>query len=163
LELKDLIGLCYLTNRLLRDASAVQSIFTQAFSEEMSFMIEDALINGTGAGMPMGILNCPALVSVSKETGQAAATLVKENIDKMWARMWGRSRKNAIWLINQDIEPQLAGLKHEVGTGGVPVYLPPGGLSESPFSRSRAARLFRPNTAPRSARWATSSWPTSPR
>jgi HK97 family phage major capsid protein len=134
LELKDLIGLAYVTNRMLADASAVEAVFMQAFTEEGSFMCEDALVNGTGAGMPMGILACPALVSVSKETGQAAATLVKENIDKMWARMWGRSRKNAIWLINQDIEPQLAGLKHDIGTGGVPVYLPPGGLSESPYA-----------------------------
>jgi hypothetical protein len=39
LELKDLIGLAYVTNRLLADASAVESIFMQAFTEEMSFMM----------------------------------------------------------------------------------------------------------------------------
>jgi HK97 family phage major capsid protein len=47
------------------------------------------------------------VISVAKETGQAASTIVKENIDKMWSRCWSRSRKNAVWLINQDIEPQL--------------------------------------------------------
>jgi HK97 family phage major capsid protein len=71
------------------------------------FMTEDAIVEGTGAGQPLGILNSPALISVAKETGQAAATIVKENVDKMWSRMWARARKNAIWLINQDIEPQL--------------------------------------------------------
>lgn len=134
LELKDLIGLAYASDRLLRDASAVESIFMQAFSEETVFMVEDALINGTGAGMPLGILTSPAVVSVAKETGQAAATIVFENIQKMWSRLWARSRANAVWIINQDAEPQLNSMTLVVGTGGVPVYLPPGGLSQSPFS-----------------------------
>ena len=37
------------------------------------------------------------------------------------------------WFINQDIEPQLLALDFPVGTGGIPAYLPPGGLSQSPF------------------------------
>jgi HK97 family phage major capsid protein len=134
LELKDLIGLAYVTNRMLADASAVESIFMQAFSEEMSFMVEDSLINGSGVGMPLGIKNSPAIVSVAKETGQAAATIVFENVQKMWSRLWARSRANAVWLINQDCEPQLNAMTLAVGTGGVPVYLPPGGLSQSPFA-----------------------------
>lgn len=133
LELKDLIGLAYVTNRLLQDASAVQSVFMQAFSEEMNFMIEDSLINGSGAGMPLGLLNSGATVSVTKETGQAAATIVFENVQKMFARLWARSRANAIWLINQDIEPQLNSMSIGVGAAGQPAYLPPGGLSVAPY------------------------------
>lgn len=41
---------------------------------------------------------------------------------------------NAAWFINQDIEPQLYTMSLAVGTGGVPVYLPAGGLSDSPFA-----------------------------
>ena len=40
-----------------------------------------------------------------------------------------------MWLINQDIEPQLDDLQMVIGTGGVPIYLPPGGLSDTPFAR----------------------------
>lgn len=134
LELKDLIGLAYATDRLLQDASAVGAVFSQAFSEEMRFMLEDSAINGTGAGQPLGIINSPCIVSVAKETGQAATTLVYENVLKMWSRMWARSRSNAIWLINQDVEPQLHSMSIPVGTGGLPVYLPPGGLSQSPYA-----------------------------
>lgn len=135
LELKELIGLAYVTNRLLQDASAVESVFMQAFSEEMSFMKEDALVNGTGAGQPLGIMNCPAKISVAKETGQAAATVVYENINKMWSRLWARSRANAVWLINQDVEPALDVMSLAIGTGGVPVYMPPGGAADTPFGR----------------------------
>lgn len=40
-----------------------------------------------------------------------------------------------MWLINQDIEPQLLTLAFPttVTTAAVPVYLPPGGLSASPY------------------------------
>ena len=120
LELHDLIGLAYVTNRLLQDASAVGSVFSQAFSEEMNFMVEDALVNGDGAGKPLGVLAAGATVSVSKETGQAAATIVYENLVKMHARLWARSRASAAWFVNQDVEPQLNLLLHQGATGVIP-------------------------------------------
>ena len=135
LELSKLAALGYATDELLSDAAALESIMTEAFSEELRFLAEDAIINGTGAGKPQGVLGAAATVSVAKETGQAAATVVKENIDNMWSRMWARSRANAVWLINQDIEPQLEALAMTVGTGGVPVYLPSGGIADTPNAR----------------------------
>jgi HK97 family phage major capsid protein len=47
--------------------------------------------------------------------------------------MWGASRKNAVWLISQDVEPQLYSMSMAVGTGGVPVYMPAGGVSGQPY------------------------------
>ena len=138
LELKELIGLAYASNRLLADTTALEAIFTQAFAEEMNFMREDSIINGTGAGQPKGILSttgASATISVAKETGQAANTIVVENIVKMYSRMWARGRgTNAVWLINQDVEPQLFTMKLDVGTGGMPVYMPAGGVSQAPFA-----------------------------
>lgn len=134
LNLKKLIGLCYATDELLEDASALESILTDGFAEEFGFKIDDAIINGVGVGQPLGILNAPSLISVAKEAGQAAGTIVVENIVKMWSRCYGRSRMNAAWFINQDIEPQLYTMSLAVGTGGVPVYMPANGLSDSPYS-----------------------------
>jgi HK97 family phage major capsid protein len=135
MRLHGLSALGYATNSLLRNAAALEAIMTDAFSDELAFLVEDAIINGTGAGSPLGVLNAPALVSVSKETGQDAATIMKENIDKMWARLYARARANAVWFINQDVEPQLDNLQMVIGLGGVPVYLPPGGLSDTPYAR----------------------------
>jgi len=134
LELKELIGLAYATNRLLQDAGALEAVFLQAFSEEMAWMKEDARINGTGAGQPLGILNSPATVQVDKESGQTRK-LVYENIVAMWSRLWSRSRGNSVWLINQDLEPFLFTMTLAVGTGGGPVYLPPGGANDAPYGR----------------------------
>lgn len=133
LNMNKLFGLFYATDELLADAAALESVAMAAFSEEFGFKLDDGIIRGTGAGQPLGVLNAPSLVTVSKETGQAAASIVFDNLVKMWARCWGPSRTNAIWAYNQDIEPQLFSLGLIVGTGGSPVYMPPGGLSASPY------------------------------
>ena len=65
-----------------------------------------------------------------------------ENVNKMWSRMWARSRGNAVWLINQDCEPALDSMTIPVGTGGMPVYLPPGGLSGDRFARLKGAPVI---------------------
>ena len=132
-DLKKLMSLWYVTDELLADQTALSSIANQAFAEEVTFMVEDAIVRGSGAGLPLGFLNSPAKISVAKETGQAAKTIVYENILKMWSRMWSRSRQNAVWFINQDVEPQLYALSQVIGTAGVPVYLPPNGISGNPY------------------------------
>jgi HK97 family phage major capsid protein len=134
-RLQKLIGLCYATDELLADASALGSVISQAFTEEFSFKMDDAIINGDGAGKPLGILQSACLVSVAKESSQVATTLVAMNIIKMRSRMWSRSRNNSVWLINQDCEPQLHKLNYK-GDGSlsdIPVYLPANGLAGQPY------------------------------
>lgn len=134
LDLKKLMGLVYATEDLLEDTTALEALINAILPEELSFKMEDEFINGDGANGALGILNAACLVTVAKETGQLANTVVYENIVNMWARMWGRSRRNAVWLINQDVEPQLFTMGITLGTGGSPVFLPPSGASQSPFS-----------------------------
>jgi HK97 family phage major capsid protein len=133
-NLKKLFSIMYTTDELLGDSTALTAIAGQAFSEEIMFMTEDAIFEGTGAGMPFGVLSHPSLLSIAKQTGQAAATIVRENLDSMFARQWIRSRKNGVFFINQDCEPQLNQLNQAVGLGGQLVYTPPGGLSGAPYS-----------------------------
>lgn len=134
LNLKKLIGLCYATDELLQDATALESFIRRAFPSEFGFLLDDAIINGTGAGQPLGILNAGCLVSVTKEAGQKADTLVWENVVKMYSRLFAQSRNNAVWFVNQNVEPQLMQMAMAVGTGGVPVYMPAGGASQSPYA-----------------------------
>jgi len=133
LSLKKLIGLCYATDELLQDAAALEGVIRGGFVSEFGFLLDDAIVNGTGAGQPLGILNAGCLVSVDKETGQKAATVVAENVIKMYSRIFAQSRPNAVWLINQNIEPQLMTMSLSVGTGGIPIYMPAGGLSGQPY------------------------------
>lgn len=133
LELKKLIGMCYATDELLQDGVALESWIMKAFPMEFGFKLDDAIINGTGVGQPTGILTSPCLVSVAIESGQGATTIMFENVKKMRSRLFGPSRQNSVWLINQDIEPELQGMSLAVGTGGIPVYLPANGVSAQPY------------------------------
>lgn len=135
LNLKKLIGLCYATDELLQDAPALEGFIREAFPGEFGFQLDDAIINGTGAGQPLGVLNAGCLVSVAKETGQKADTVVAENIVKMYSRRFAGQTGNYAWFYNQNIEPQLFTMSLAVGTGGVPIYMPPGGLSDAPYGR----------------------------
>ena len=134
LNLHKLTGLCYATDELLQDATALEAVISQGFAEEFGFKLDDAIINGTGAGQPLGILNSGCVVSVGKEAGQAADTILFDNVNKMWSRLMASSRPNAIWIINQDCEPQLHTMSIAVGTGGAPVYMPVSGASVQPYS-----------------------------
>lgn len=133
LTLQKLTGLYIATDEELADVTALESFSTAAFAEEFGFKIDDAMVRGTGAGMPLGVLNAPSLVTVSKETGQIAATFIAENAYKMFARLWAPSLPNATWYINQALYPQLFQLVQVIGTGGVPLFIPPGGIGASPF------------------------------
>jgi HK97 family phage major capsid protein len=135
LEPQQMAVLCYATDKLLRNAQAVDQWLTRAATDEINFMVGDAIVNGDGAGKPLGILGADATVSVSKETGQGAATIQTENIAKMWARLHPRARKNAVWFVNNEVEEQFDYLNISIGTGGVPAYMPPGGIADAPYGR----------------------------
>jgi len=133
LTLNKLTGLYYATDEELKDAPNLEANVTEFFSEEFGFKLDDAIVRGSGAGQPLGFLAHAGTVSVAKEAGQAGATIKAENVQKMFARMLARSLGNAEWYINQACWPQLFQLAQVVGVGGVPIFLPPGGLSAAPF------------------------------
>lgn len=47
--------------------------------EEIAFQIDNAIINGSGAGQRLGVINSSATVTAIKETGPAASTVVFVN------------------------------------------------------------------------------------
>ena len=135
LTLKKLIGLIYASDELLEDSPiSIEPLISRLFTSAIAFTEDEEFVNGTGAVQALGVMNAGCLVSVAKETGQAATTIVTENIVKMWARMFAPSQGNSVWLANNDTFPQLATMSLAVGTGGAPTYLPAGGLSGTPYA-----------------------------
>lgn len=133
LRTKKVACIGYVTEEQLQDAPATGSILLDAFSDELMFAVENAIFQGTGAGQPLGILNADCVAETSKETNQTAATVWGPNVTKMWSRCWARSRRNAVWLVEQSVEPYLWGLTIEGRYGsastaaeGVPIYFPAG-------------------------------------
>jgi HK97 family phage major capsid protein len=118
IELEKLMAFCYMTGELMMDSSAMESYIRRIYPKEMAFKLDDAIINGTGAGLPLGIMNSDAKIAVAKENGQAATTIVHNNIVKMSARLYPRSFSSAAWFINMDTIPQLENMTIDIGTAG---------------------------------------------
>lgn len=139
LNLKKLIGLCYATDEMLEDAAQLEGVIRQGFVDEFGFKLDDAILNGTGAGQPLGILNAGCLVTQDAESGQGADTVVAENVIKMWSRLFPKSKQNAAWFINPAVEPQLMTMMvtktfGSDGIAGNTVYMPAGGMSQAPYA-----------------------------
>lgn len=135
LRLKKLSVLVYATDELLADSPyAVDRFLTERAAAEIAFKLNDAVINGNGTGMPLGLLASGCLIAVAKDQGQAAATLSTKNIDNMYMRLWAPYRKGAVWLTNQDCESALQSMQLPIGVAGVPTYLPPGGVAATPYA-----------------------------
>lgn len=135
-RLNKLICFVPVTDELLEDAPALESWLRMKAPQKMTSKLNTAIVRGNGVGKPQGILESSSLVTVSKELSQNADSVVGANISKMWARLYAPLRRNAVWLINQDVEPQLDFLAFpDAGSGfPVPLYVPNGGLSAAPFS-----------------------------
>jgi HK97 family phage major capsid protein len=140
IRLNKLTSLVPVTEELMEDAPALDAFLRRKIAQAIDYKIQDAIINGNGVGKPLGILNSPALVTVSQEGSQPADTLYAENIMNMWSRMYAPCRSRAVWLYNQDCEPQLMQMSLKIknmagaeNVGGFPIYVPPGGLSASPY------------------------------
>lgn len=119
MKLRKVGALGYMTDELVTDAAGLGGELETSFGDELIFMVEDAITEGNGGYQPLGYLNAPCVVQVSKETGQTAATIMTANLSKMWARMPARDKANAVWLINGDCGPQLDVLSIPAGTSAL--------------------------------------------
>jgi HK97 family phage major capsid protein len=131
LELTKYACLYYASEELIEDSNALANILQTYVPMSIRFDVENDVINEVVN--PLGIMASGALVSVAKEANQGAATVVLENIVNMWSRLYAPCRANAVWLVNQDVEPQLDLLNMTTGMAGFPVFLPAGGISGAGF------------------------------
>jgi HK97 family phage major capsid protein len=126
LEATKQTALATVTNELVNDIGGGFGMYIQdMFPEAIAFAEDVDFLKGTGVGEPLGALTTtnPATIVVAKETGQVAATLLWENILKMYARMLPSSLARAEWVVTPDAFVQLATMALNVGVGGSAVWL----------------------------------------
>ena len=123
LEAKKLTAYSEVPNELVADATAFGAFFNQSYPRAMAWYEDDGFMSGSGVGEPFGWLNADAAVSVAKESGQVADTILWENIVKAYARMLPSSLGSAVWVASIDTFPELATMALSVGTGGSAIWL----------------------------------------
>jgi len=136
LTLHKLTGLVYVTDELLEDSViSIEPIIRSTFGQAIAFVQDYDFLRGTGVNQALGVFNAanPALIPVAIEAGQDADTILFENIINMWMRMYPAGHAKAVWVANINTFAQLAAMTMDVGAGGVPVWMPAGGVSGLPY------------------------------
>lgn len=126
-QLHELYAFVLATEELLEDAPRLSNLLTRKAASAIRWKASDAFMYGDGVGKPLGWMTSAALVTQAKKSGQAADTVVAENIGAAYARMINPMQ--ATWLINPDVLPQIMTLS----IGNQPIWQPnfalsPGGI-----------------------------------
>lgn len=116
-----------LTNEVVYDSPSLWRDLYPLMSGAIGWNLDDQFINGAGAGKPRGVLNDAALITITKESGQAAGTLLAANVLKMYAQLHPACIPGAVWMTNANCLPQLMSLSinAERGTDGLAVVSGP--------------------------------------
>lgn len=132
-----LIGVVICTEELIRDVPLLSSHLLRAYSAEAGAQLDRAILVGTGAGIPLGVVGAPGSISVAKDVGQAPGTITAGNLANMWSRLVPSCRRRATWIINGDCEAQLELLGTSSTSG---MYFPAGANgNEFPLIKGRPA------------------------
>lgn len=103
-----LAGITYLSHELRDDSAiALVPLIKKMFGSAWGYFEDDAFINGTGAGQPVGIQNCNCLKTVFRNT---ANRVFFEDLREMFACMLPTSHPYAVWVINPSVLPDLIGM-----------------------------------------------------
>lgn len=120
-ELHQLYAFVAASDELLTDAPRLASRLTTSAAAAIRYKAAEAIMTGNGTGRPLGFMNSPALVTVAKESGQAADTIVALNVANMYSRLVQGNLANAFWSANADTLPQLMTMT----ISNQPIWTPP--------------------------------------
>jgi len=128
-------SLCRTSNELLEvSRPPLERSIRMLFAVAFAWTLDNVLVRGTGAGQPLGVLNSGALITVAKEGGQGADTILFANIRKMFARMHPALRDSAVWLISPSWQEEIYNMSLTVGVSGSAVMLAGGAVAPLPDS-----------------------------
>ncbi len=105
---------CVVSSELAEDAPNFDQALSQAMIAAVAGGLDYAFMSGTGAGTPLGIINAPATIEVAKESGQAANTLLLQNLAKMVGRLDPASFVRSVWFVHPTLVPQLYMMSYTV-------------------------------------------------
>ena len=109
---------CQVSNELIADGLGFSAQLQMALINSITYGYDRAFLRGNGVGRPLGVLNAQSLVTVDKEGGQGADTIVYENLARIFSRMYPSGKKRSVWIANDDTLPQLLQVSIPIGLAG---------------------------------------------
>lgn len=141
-RLHKLMALVPVTDELLEDASSLAAYLPGKTAASIRWKTDEAILFGTGAGQPFGVLKSKAVIVQAKDSGQATMTLSAANIINMVSRLPVGSFARAFWLLNPDVLPLL----DLMTLGNYPIYMPvgsgEGAMRTSPYGMLKGRPVY---------------------
>lgn len=134
-KLAKVAALAKLTEEQIEDGPAMLSFLQEQVPEELRFMQEAAIWEGSGAGQPYGAISSGALITVAIEGSQSIANTAGNlwvNAANMFSRMPTRLLGGAAWFINQQLWAKILTSTAGTSGGSNPMFTPPGQLASLP-------------------------------
>jgi HK97 family phage major capsid protein len=130
LQANTLMGLTYATEEIMSDSAiSLAAIIQAGFRDQFVAAKIKERIRGTGVGEFEGILNCPATISVTRETTD---TITDQDVLAMRQRAWNYG--NSIWIANHDTLTTLMSvhipLPASTPADTVPLFVPGNGTDK---------------------------------
>lgn len=113
------------SNELAADGLSFGQQLSGVLTKALGWALDEAFLNGNGAGKPIGCTVAPCTVVVGKETGQAADTFEAQNALKMYSRLLPGSHRTAVWVVHPSVIPELYTMTVPSGTAGTLLGLVP--------------------------------------
>lgn len=98
-------GVAKATREQMRAAAMIENLLREAIAEDVANREEWAILRGTGAGEPLGVLNWAGLVLVTEDTGGAFAAA---DSDEMVSHFLAKGNPNPMWTYHNSIYTSLS-------------------------------------------------------
>lgn len=112
LQPQEVAGFITVTDKLLRNWQASQSLLERMLRGAIISAEDFAFLSGSGVGKPLGLINSGASYVVNRQT---ADQISREDINAMVARILMRGGM-PVWLASMSILPQLQNMRNEIGS-----------------------------------------------
>jgi HK97 family phage major capsid protein len=123
-KLKKLTALVPVSDEILADSALLAAWLPLALQAAATLKMNEVIVAGTGAGLPLGILNSDALITVPT-AGQAAGSIDDTNVEAMLAR--SLNPLSSTWIANPAAYGQIINMTAWEGAtktlAGLPVVL----------------------------------------
>lgn len=111
------------SSEVLQDSEAFSQSLAPLMRNSLAFSLDAAVLTGNGIAKPLGVLNSPATIPVSRTT---ANTIVFGDITNMMGRLLPSSLNRAAWLCSPSTFGTLVGMVTAAGSGELVMSFQPG-------------------------------------
>ena len=115
IPLRKVASLVHLSDEMTEDSAVIASYIAKKMGQKLSALVSAAIVAGDGVGKPLGIINSPSFIQVTRTTGHKVKA---EDVTNMVARLRPGGFGKAFWLAHSSVLPQL----WQMLLGTIPIF-----------------------------------------